>query len=458
MMPPSDATLQRFGLASRRVVLADGVRPAVVVVTGSQITEILDDGTATDVPLEDFGDLVIAPGVVDAHVHINEPGRTDWEGFATATQAAAAGGVTTLVDMPLNSSPTTTTGAALEAKRAAASGKCWVDVGFHGGLIPGNADSIGPLLAAGVLGIKAFLCPSGLDEFPNVAPADLPAAAAALIRHDRPLLVHAELPNASAPRPATAQRYADYVATRPAAWELDAIGMLIEFCRTTGCRVHVVHLSSGEALPMLAAARREGLPISVETCPHYLHFSPEDVPDGATQFKCAPPFRDVEQRELLWEGLRQRVIDTVGSDHSPCPPEMKQLGSGDFMAAWGGISSLELTLPIVWTGAARRQVSLAMVFQWLSTRPAQLFGLGDRKGRIAVGCDADLVVWDPDARWQVRGEQLHQRHKLTPYGGVELQGKVCRTYLRGNLVLRDEVLAAHPVGQLLRAGRRPSEP
>jgi len=455
-MPSRESTPQRIALASRRVVLPDGLRPAVVIVAGSRIAEIRVPGSCADVPVEDFGNLVLAPGIVDAHVHVNEPGRTEWEGFATATQAAAAGGVTTIVDMPLNSSPTTTTVAALELKREAAAGKCWVDVGFYGGLIPGNANSIGPLLAAGVLGIKAFLCPSGLDEFSDATLTDLQAAAPALLRFGRPLLVHAELPNAPAPRPTTVRRYADYVATRPPQWELDAIAVLIAFCRSAGCRVHVVHLACAEALSMLEAARREGLPISVETCPHYLHFSPADVPDGATQFKCAPPFRDVRQRELLWDALRQGMIDTVGSDHSPCPPEMKHLESGDFMAAWGGISSLELTLPVVWTGAAKRQIGIQTVFEWLSARPAQLVGLGDRKGRIAVGCDADFVVWDPEARWKVSAGELHQRHKLTPYDGVELLGKVRRSYLRGNLVFRDGLPGTGALGQLISAGPQQS--
>ena len=412
---------------------------------------------ASGVPLEDFGDLVVAPGIVDAHVHINEPGRSEWEGFATATQAAAAGGVTTVVDMPLNSSPVTTSLAALEAKRRAAVGKCWVDVGFYGGLVPGNAEQIGTLLAAGALGIKAFLCPSGLDEFPAATLADLEAAAPALKRFDRPLLVHAELPNAPAPTPATARRYADYLASRPTQWEWDAIAMLINFCRSSRCRVHIVHLACGEALPMLTAARvREGLPITVETCPHYLHFSPGDVPDGATQFKCAPPFREPRQRELLWEGLQDGEIDTIGSDHSPCPPEMKHLESGDFMAAWGGIGSLELTLPIVWTGAAVRHMGLESVFQWLSARPAEIFGLGERKGRIAVGYDADFVVWDPDARWRVRAAQLHQRHKLTPYDGAMLRGKVLQTWLRGQPILRGAAICPEPPGQLI--ARAPLEP
>ncbi|REK10946.1 MAG: allantoinase AllB [Planctomycetota bacterium] len=448
----------RFALRSRRVVLPDGVRPAVVVVEGEKIFEVVDHGTASPAyPIEDLGDLVLAPGIVDIHVHINEPGRTEWEGFETATQAAAAGGVTTLVDMPLNSSPTTTSPAALEAKRQAAAGKCWVDVGFYGGLISGNAAEVAPLLEAGALGIKAFLCPSGLDDFSAAALEDLEAAAPALTRAGRPLLVHAELVDPKTRQPATTRSYAEFAASRPPDWEAAAIEMLIDFCRRTGCRVHVVHLSNAGALPMLDEARGEGMPISVETCPHYLHFSSDQVPEGATQFKCAPPFRDASQREQLWEGLRRGGIDTVGSDHSPCPPAMKHLESGDFVAAWGGISSLELTLPVVWTGAAARSFDLATVFGWLSERPSQLVGLGDRKGRIAPGFDADLVVWNPEARWTVDAERLHQRHKLTPYDGAELCGRVERTYVRGHRAWSSPTICETPPGQLLSADSLPRE-
>ena len=309
----SDSPIQQppsqFGLASRRVVLPDGVRPAAVLIDGEKIAGIVEGKfEQIDVPrgygIEDLGDLVIAPGLVDAHVHINEPGRTEWEGFETATKAAAAGGITTLVDMPLNSSPVTTTVAALNAKRQAAAGKCWVDVGFYGGLVPGNADQIGPLLEAGVLGIKAFLCHSGLDEFPAATEADLRAAAPHLVRHQRPLLVHAELTNAPAPRPEVARKYSDYLATRPLQWEWDAINLLCDVCKATGCPIHIVHLANGPAAGFIEGLKRDGLPITVETCPHYLHFAAENVPDGDTRFKCAPPIRESMHRDLLWEGLR----------------------------------------------------------------------------------------------------------------------------------------------------------
>ncbi len=404
-----------------------------------------------DLQIEDLGDLILAPGVIDAHVHINDPGRTEWEGFETATKAAAAGGVTTVVDMPLNSSPVTTSVAALDAKRAAALGKCWVNVGFYGGLIPGNARHIEPLLDAGVLGVKAFVCHSGLDEFPNATLADLQAAAPILARHNRPLLVHAELTDAPAPRPQSARSYADYLASRPPQWESDAIGMLINLCRGTGCHVQVVHLANADALKMLHAARNEGLPITVETCPHYLHFTAESIPDADTRYKCAPPIREEHHRERLWDALKNGDIDTIGSDHSPCLPSMKCLESGDFMAAWGGIASLQLTLPIVWTNAAHRGIPLARIFEWLSGNPAKLVGLANRKGRIAKGFDADLIVFDPDAGWTVHGEQLYHRHKLTPYDGERLTGKVLRTYVGGIMVFGNNGLSHIPTAELLAA-------
>jgi len=443
---------RRWAVASDRVVLPDAVRPAAVLVEGERIAAVVPRGeTPADFPLEDLGPLAIAPGLVDAHVHINEPGRTEWEGFDSATRAAAAGGVTTLVDMPLNSSPVTTDVDALRIKRDAARGKCWVDVGFYGGLVAGNAPAIESLLDQGVLGIKAFLCDSGLDEFPAATPDDLRQAAPALARAGRPLLVHGELTRWPAPRPASARLYAEYLASRPPQWESDAIDLLVDVCREFRCPAHLVHLANGDALPALEAARREGLPLTVETCPHYLHFSAEEIRPGRTEFKCAPPIREGRHRELLWAGLARGVIDTVGSDHSPCPPGMKQLESGDFMSAWGGIASLQLTLPIVWTGAAARSIALQRMFRWLSTAPARLVGLAGHKGAIAAGCDADLVVWDPEVRWTVRGAELQHRHKLTPYDGQTLRGQVRRTYVRGTKVFDSGHWSDAPTGELLSA-------
>ncbi|HEY2759310.1 MAG TPA: amidohydrolase family protein [Pirellulales bacterium] len=484
MMDQLQSPRGKFALSSRRVILPGGIRQAIVLVDGGKITGVFESAQGAvdhlreelrDVPLQDLGDLILAPGVVDAHVHINEPGRTDWEGFETATKAAAAGGVTTLVDMPLNSSPVTTTVDALETKRQAAKAKCFVDVGFYGGLVPGNAEQIEPLLKAGVLGIKAFLCHSGLDEFPNATLDDLKVAAPILAQYGRPLLVHAELTTVPGLQHETAWKYADYLSTRPPRWENDAIEMLIKLCRETGCHIHIVHLANGDALSMLEAARKEGLPITVETCPHYLFFSADEadsmelvemvmemeetgdfkvsnedaevmfsvnrvVPDGDTRFKCAPPIRDRRHQEMLWLGLQRKVIDTIGSDHSPCPPEMKHLDTGDFMAAWGGIASLQLTLPLVWNEAVRRKIPLENIFTWLSSNPAKLVGLSDRKGQIAVGLDADLIVFDPEAKWTVEADQLYHRHKVTPYNGEKLQGKVVRTYLAGKLIFREGII------------------
>lgn len=470
-MISSQPSLQRFALASHRVVFPEGVRPAIVVVDGERIADIVDipndvhseenvraalanteaDRLLKDLPLELLPDLVIAPGLVDAHVHINEPGHSDWEGFETATMAAAAGGVTTLLDMPLNSIPVTTTPAALDRKRQAASGKCWVDVGFYGGIVPGNADSIDELLRAGVFGIKAFLCHSGLDEFPNATIEDLYRAAPGLKRSGRPLLVHAELTNSSAPRPLSTRHYDDYLASRPPKWEADAIDTIIDYCRNTRCRVHIVHLANADMLPVIQREKAEGLPITVETCPHYLHFLPAEVPEGATQFKCAPPFREPSHRDRLWDGLIRGTIDTIGSDHSPCPPEMKQLQTGDFMSAWGGIASLQLTLPVTWTGALQHSMAIEKLFTRLSTAPASLFGLETRKGQIAIGNDADLVAWSPDTSWTVQASQLLHRHKLSPYEGATLFGKVSRTYLRGQLVFSEQKICGGPSGQLLAA-------
>jgi allantoinase len=470
-MEEPQACPRRSALGSERVVLPDGVRSAVVVIDGERIADVIpfhggarneDDVRGAiakefpgrlpaDTPLEYLPNLVIAPGLVDTHVHLNEPGHADWEGFETATQAAAAGGVTTLLDMPLNSIPVTTTLAALEKKRAAAAGKSWVNVGFYGGLIPENAGSLEELLEAGVFGIKAFLCHSGLKEFPNASLEDLHRASQCLERFGRPLLAHAELMSAAAQQPQSARRYVEYLSSRPKEWESDAIEALIAFSQSTRCRVHIVHLANSDVLPILQDVKMRGLPITVETCPHYLHFTPNDVPDGATQFKCAPPFRESIHRDRLWEGVRQGVIDTVGSDHSPCPPAMKELQSGDFMAAWGGIASLQLTLPVTWTGAAKNSIGLAQLFARLSTTPACIFGLGPRKGQIAVGSDADLVVWSPESSWTVRASQLYHRHKLTPYDGATLQGKVSRTYVGGRLVYDGKLVLGRPYGELLAA-------
>ena len=409
-----------------RAVL-DGVeQPAAVVVEGERIVAVLpketDVACSRDVLLA--ADEVLLPGLVDTHVHVNEPGRTEWEGFATATRAAAAGGVTTILDMPLNALPPTLDTAALSVKRAAADGRCVVDVGFWGGAVPDNTGELRALHEAGVFGVKCFLVDSGVPEFPPLL--DPAPALREVASFGGLMIVHAE--DGALVTAAGGRRYADFVASRPPAAEDSAIAGLLRLARETGARVHVVHLSSAAALPMLAAARAEGVAVSVETCPHYLTLTAEEVPDGDTRFKCCPPVREAANRDALWQGLVDGTIDMVVTDHSPCPPELKRLESGDFGDAWGGIASLQLGLPVVWTEARRRGHRVADVVRWMAERPAALAGLA-RKGRIAAGCDADLAVFAPDAPFTVGS--LHHRHPTTPYAGRELYGQVRRTWLRG---------------------------
>lgn len=440
----------RFAVASRRVVTPEGTRAAAIVVNNGKIEAIVDRESApAGIPLEDFDGLVISPGIVDAHVHINEPGRTDWEGFESATRAAAAGGVTTLIDMPLNSSPVTTTVAALEEKRAAAASKCWVDVGFHAGLVPGNLDDVEPLIDSGVCGVKAFMCDSGLDEFPATGEHEFRQVLPLLARRRVPLLVHAELTDEHAAE-IEIRSYADWLASRPESFERNAINLLRALCAEYLAPIHVVHLASGPLTSHFFWAKQDGLPLTVETCPHYLHFYAERLEGADPRFKCAPPIRRQEDRQRLWEALIAGVIDTIGSDHSPCPPDMKHLASGDWQSSWGGISSVELTLPIVWRGLRTQITPFTRVAQWLSANPARLVGLADRKGRIAVGCDADLCIWNHEKEWTVVGEQLQHRHKLTPYEGERLRGRVKRTYVRGQLAYDDGAFPAGPIGELLR--------
>ena len=405
-------------------------------------------------------DAVVMPGLVDTHVHVNEPGRADWEGFETATRAAAAGGTTTVVEMPLNSIPATTSLENFRAKAAAAEGKCAIDVAFWGGVVPGNTAELGPMAAAGVVGFKCFLVESGVEEFPHVSEADLRAAMPELKRLGVPLIVHAELPAPIEAAHARAEearadprRYETFLATRPPEAEDSAARLLIRLSRETSARVHVVHLSSVGALPLIEEARRDGIPITAETCPHYLAFAAEEIADGATEFKCCPPIRGRENRERLWEALGRRQLGMVVSDHSPCPPEMKRRESGDFVAAWGGISSLQLRLPVVWTEARRRGHSLNDLAEWLAAGPARLANLENRKGAIRVGADADFVVWKPDETFVVEPSELRHRHKLTPYAGRELAGVVEATFLRGAPVFARGGADERPKGEFLLRGR-----
>lgn len=433
--------LQAF--VSQRVVVADGIRPAAVLVQGERIRAVVSHAEApSDTDIHDFGNAAILPGLVDSHVHINDPGRSDWEGFETATRAAAAGGFTTLVDMPLNCIPATIAVEALQEKRAAAQGKCRVDWAAWGGVVKGNHADIEPLAAAGVPGFKCFLIHPGINEFSMINEADLRAALPHLARTNLPLLVHAELagPVGAATKllaNADWRTYATYLQSRPDEAELSAIRMMLSLCREYGFHLHIVHLASALALPELQAARSDALPVSVETCPHYLHLEAETIPDAATLYKCAPPIRTRANREALWQGLRDRIIDLVVTDHSPCPSAMKRLDEGSFRTAWGGIPSLSVALAVMWTEASQRGFSLTDIVRWMADGPARLAGCHSRKGQIAAGYDADLVVFDPEASFKVTRERLHYRHPVSPYLGETLRGRVQATYLRGQPVFVD---------------------
>ncbi len=442
-------------LRGRRVVGAAGEQPLEVGVRDGRIAAVEPLGTglgaATVVDLA--ADEVLLPGLVDSHVHVNDPGRTEWEGFATATRAAAAGGVTTIVDMPLNSIPPTVDPDALAVKRKTAEGEVWVDVGFWGGAVPGNAPHLRPLHSAGVFGFKCFLLHSGVDEFPPLDDAGLAAAMREIAAVDGLLIVHAEDAHTidHAPAPAGTS-YARFLGSRPRDAEIRAVARVVELSRSTGCRVHILHVSCADVLEVLAEAQRDGLAVSSETCPHYLTFAAEEIPDGATQYKCCPPIREAANRDALWQGLRDGRIDLVVTDHSPSTVDLKCLDTGDFGAAWGGISSLQIGLPAVWTEARARGFALADVVRWMCRAPADLVGLR-RKGRLEVGYDADLCVLAPDDTFVVDPTHLHHRNAVTPYAGRELAGVVRSTWLRGERIrLDDPDDPAGPRGRLLTRG------
>ena len=449
-------SLQAF--LARRVITPDGIRPATILVEGERILAVVSPDQVPDRhKLHDFGEATILPGLVDSHVHINDPGRTEWEGFETATRAAAAGGYTLLVDMPLNCLPATTTVAALQAKRAAANGRCRVDWRAWGGVVHDtqsnvNQSDIEALAAEGVPGFKCFLINPGIDSFTLVSAQQLRSALPNIARTGLPLLVHAELPDpidraAEALAEADWNRYSTYLQSRPDEAELAAIRLMLSLCREYGFRLHIVHLSTSQALRELRAARSEGLPVSVETCPHYLHLSAETIANGATLNKCAPPIRSRENRERLWQGLGDGTIDLVVTDHSPCPPGMKGLAEGSFRTAWGGIASLSVALPVMWTEASRRGFTLLDLSRWMAAAPARLAGCNQRKGQIAAGYDADFVVFDPDSEFTVTEDRLHYRHPVSPYLGETLRGVVKATYLRGDCVFAEGRFPGEPGGR-----------
>ena len=430
----------RFAIRSRRVITGDSMRPATVLIEAGKIVDIVDwESTSLACRVHDIGDLVLMPGLVDTHVHINEPGRTEWEGFDTATQAAAAGGITCVVDMPLNCTPVTTSAQALRQKLDSLQGKLWIDCGFWGGVVPDNLAELAELVEAGVLGVKSFTIHSGIDDFPKVDSTHIRQAMHVLARYDVPYLIHAELEPESDENIQIGDQYQSFLASRPKSWENNAIEMMIELAKAAATenispRVHIVHLSSAQALAAISAAQKAGIRLSAETCPHYLTLMAETIPDGKTLFKCCPPIREDQNRQQLWQGLENGTIEFVVSDHSPCTPQLKHIDSGDLEKAWGGISSLQFGLSIIWTEAIQRGISLQQVTDWMATRPANFAGLQGRKGRIAIGYDADMVVFDDRSHYTIDPTMIRYRHKVTPYEGREVVGVVEQTYLRGQLI------------------------
>lgn len=447
-----------FALRSRRCLIEGSERAATIVVSNGRIEAIKAYEADPGCALEDVGDKVIMPGLVDTHVHINEPGRTEWEGFNTATQAAAAGGITTVVDMPLNCTPVTTTAAALQQKLDSLGNQLWVDCGFWGGVVPDNLDQLEDLLKAGVLGVKSFTIHSGIADFPQVTEADMRAAIPILARYDVPYLIHAELDRDDTPPAEIGDSYQSFLHSRPRKWENDAVDLMVKLAREAKARgehsrIHIVHLSSAEAVPAIRRAREEGLGFTAETCPHYLTLFAEACPDGKTLFKCCPPIREDENRQQLWRALDEGVIQFVVSDHSPCTPQLKHLDSGDLEKAWGGISSLQFGLSLIWTEACQRGYSLERVSHWMAQRPARFAGLEGRKGLIAEGYDADLIVFDEQAEYVITTDMIKYRHKITPYAGQRVRGVVEKTYVRGHCVYAAGDIQGQPMGQAILRNR-----
>jgi allantoinase len=442
-------------IRARRALIDGQLRSAAIVVTDGLVSAIVDIDEPVNAAREERVERgILIPGLVDTHVHINEPGRTEWEGFNTATQAAAAGGITTVVDMPLNCTPVTTTADALRQKMDSLQGKLWVDCGFWGGVVPESLDDLEGLIAAGVLGVKSFTIHSGIDDFPMVEREHLQRAIRILAPHQVPYLIHAELDQDHNEPPEIGNSYQSFLASRPRQWEDDAIDMLIDLATDAAAegvaaRLHVVHLSSADALPALMAARDRGLAISAETCPHYLTLFAESIPDGKTLFKCCPPIREDENRQRLWQGLADGTIEFVVSDHSPCTPQLKHIDSGDIEHAWGGISSLQFGLSLIWTEARTRGYSIEQIVDWMATRPAAFAGLGDRKGRIAVGYDADFCVFDDTGEYTISADMIKYRHRVTPYEGRRVTGVIEKTFVRGREVFAAGEILDSPVGEPL---------
>jgi allantoinase len=449
-------TYKRIAIRSERVITPDGVRKAVVMIGDGKILDITASLPTGEFHTIDAKENVVMAGIIDPHVHINEPGRTDWEGFDSATRAALAGGITSLVEMPLNAKPVTTTAAAWDKKINAARDQLHANCGFWGGIVPGNTDEIGGLIQRGALGFKAILTHSGIDDFPNVKEEDLRKAMPIIASYGLPLLVHCELVNSNTQlvdpnllSKNERRSYQAYLNSRPGSWEVDAIKMMIRLCEEYECRTHIVHLSSAAALPYINDAKQKGLPLTVETAQHYLYFDSDSIADGNTSYKCAPPIRNKKNQLQLWDALENGLIDFVATDHSPAPPQLKEIESGDLFRAWGGIASLQFALPALWTAARQIGYDINDVARWLCENPSRLPGLQRFKGKLEKGYDADIVIWNPEASFTVRSEKILHRHPQTPYLHELLYGKVEQTWLNGELVYDDEKFLHLGKGRIL---------
>lgn len=450
----------KFAVKSRRVLYNEKLTAVSVFSEDGRIKDICSYNESFDCMTEDFGDLVIMPGLCDSHVHINEPGREDWEGFETATKAAAAGGITFIADMPLNSLPVTINESSFDKKTETAKDKLYCDTGFYGGLIPGNVYDLVKLSERGVLGIKAFMIESGLEEFPPVNETQIREALKVLKsypdkkgsgrQNQIPLLVHAEIAGNLKPSVNYSKySFKSFLEARPAEWESSAVEILIKLCREYNYHIHIVHVSAASSVELIRNAKKEGLPLTVETCPHYLYFSSEEIPDNNTGFKCTPPIRDSANREVLWDAVKDGTIDFVVSDHSPCNPVLKFIEEGNFAEAWGGISGLQFSLPVFWTKAKRRGVSVTELSELMSSRTSGFLSTGKRKGKIEKGYDSDFIVFDPEGKFTVEEKNIFHRHKVTPYMGEELYGIVEHTYLRGNKVFEKGKIVSDPAGEII---------
>ncbi len=454
----SNNPTNHFAIRSQRAVIDGEMKAATIVVKNGLIDQILGYEAAVDCDVDDVGKHVVMPGLVDSHVHINEPGRTEWEGFNTATQAAAAGGITTLVDMPLNCIPVTIDKASFQEKLDSVHDKLWVDCGFWGGIIPQSVGDLEELLEAGVLGCKSFLIDSGIEEFPEMHAQDLRKAMPIMAKHNVPYLIHAELDCGNSEPAEITEKYQSFLDSRPRSWENNAIDMMIDLNREVkdnglDCNVHIVHLSSSDAIANIESARKEGITLTIETCPHYLTIASEDIPDGKTLFKCCPPIRENDNRELLWKGLEDGVIDFIVSDHSPCTPELKHIDTGDIEKAWGGISALQFGLPLIWTEAKPRGYQLTQLAHWMSAQTAKFIGMDHVKGHIKVGYHADFVVFDDEKEYEITNAMIKHKNKITPYEGRTVTGEVVTTYLRGQVVYTDDSFMDSPKGQPLLKGK-----